>query len=201
MPQSTTALNRILSWSYARWVTSLGVAVILAGCASTPPPLPLEEQKNYLQTADTWTARGRFGAQLPDKYYKGFARLDSTASGFKLKLSGPLGLGGQTISGLWRDTQVTTGSGRKKRSIHWHEIGLPLPHPAALRTWLLGFAPQNSQSVTLDFMGRNRSFVYQGWQVEYLQYRLTKGIWLPTRIRLKQEQQSTLLVIKHWKLR
>ena len=73
---------------------------------------------------------------------------------------------------------------------------LPLEH---LTHWVRGLpGPLQITPENLDDKGRLSQFSYNGWQVEYREYREVGGRELPRQIILENEQVWLKLILRSW---
>ncbi|MNW06398.1 Outer-membrane lipoprotein LolB precursor [compost metagenome] len=62
-------------------------------------------------------------------------------------------------------------------------------------------APTSKSRVTLDADSHLSQLDQDGWRVEYANYRLQHGYWLPERLKLFGQNIDITLVIKEWQPR
>lgn len=180
-------------------------ALLCGGCGAfqSAKPLTRAQQVERLDRAQIWEVKGKFSSSSlkieKGKRFKGSINLKIVPKGFRMIVAGPLGVGRQRIIGLWSQQEVhlTTTAGYQALDL---ELG-GLPHPSALRRWLLGLPATRGLITSQDALGRNLYFSENGWEVTYLEYVEYKGISLPMRIRFTSKESNALIAISRWKLR
>lgn len=188
-----------------RILLPLLLVALCSSCTLFRPPEPLTraEQVQRLDQMQVWEVKGKFSSSSErieeGKRFKGSLGLKIIPKGFRMIVSGPLGVGRQKILGLWSQHQVhlNTAAGYQALDL---ELG-GLPHPRALRRWLLGLPNTEGLETSQDALGRNLFFRENGWEVTYLEYVEYKGISVPQRIRFASDESNALIAISQWKLK
>jgi outer membrane lipoprotein LolB len=124
-----------------RWLVSLVVAALLAGCASRPP---LQANENPAQTADSQLWQGRLAIKVhttPVQATQANFALQGSSEAGELQLSGPLGSAAALIR--WTPLEATVKQGGGERSYpNLAALVQDLTHTdipvAALFAWLQG---------------------------------------------------------------
>ena len=179
---------------------------LLGACASAPqapthsPTHLMSEQIGRVLALKEWQVKGNFSLRLKgeNKGFKGSLRLRHYPNTYSLSLAGPLGYGRQTMRGYWNKNIVHLTSGEETEQIPIQKLGVP--HPRALRRWLIGRPTTEARDVVKDSIGRSLSFRDHGWQVKYGTYEKVAGVWLPKRIQLRGPDFTALVGIRSWTL-
>jgi outer membrane lipoprotein LolB len=199
-------------------------ALLLAACAGVPERLPEANIQAAWQThsaaigaLDTWKAQGRVGLRTPDDSGSASLTWVRTPAGQTIDLVGPFGGGrvhlvqdkrGATLKSGSREYRAADATQLLQRATGWH---LPL---AGLDYWVRGLPEPGRATLDFDTYGRLKTLVQSGWTVEYLDYRRTDNLELPTKLVLtrrftggeagRSETQAgsveVRLVIQHWTL-
>jgi outer membrane lipoprotein LolB len=149
-----------------------------------------------LLALDRWEARGRIAARREgDRPDGGQASIEWQQAGPTtiVVLRGPFGAGGYQVTSGPAGLAVRSAAGEAViddpspdaagRWFH-RELGWTFP-VASVRYWLLGVAdPAAAASEVRDAEGRLALLRQHGWDVSYLEYRESAGLWLPRRMTL-----------------
>jgi len=111
----------------------------------------------------------------------------------RLRLDGPLGIGGGELSWETADDAVIAALER--------QLGVPLP-AASLRYWLLGVPDPHLPNESLQLVDERVTSLQQaGWTLRYSRYAQVTGrqFELPARIDIEREQLALRLVIDEWR--
>jgi outer membrane lipoprotein LolB len=69
----------------------------------------------------------------------------------------------------------------------------------SLRYWILGVPdPSSPAAEVIDVERRLASLQQSGWQIEYTDYAVVKGEWLPGRMTLLRDDVRVRLIVDHW---
>lgn len=203
------------------WATSLLLALLLQGCASTldtPLTLTLTQPPNWQETIaqisalDHWEFSGKIGVRVPERIDSAVInRWQQEDTHFTIDLSSAIfGLGATRIEGN-PDFITMTESGedpvtsyRPKELIQQH-IGWPLPI-SQLRYWVKGIpAPVQSskdqiKELKFDDSGQLSQLNQNGWQINYSKYSRLNNVNLPRKVVLRQQQAKITVIINEWQL-
>ena len=179
---------------------------LLGACASDPqtstynPTRLMSDQIGRVLALEEWQVKGNFSLKLrgENKGIKGSLRLRHYPNTYSLSLAGPLGYGRQTLRGYWNEDTVHVTSGDETEQVPIQK--LRVPHPRALRRWLVGRPTSQARDVVKDSIGRSLFFRDQGWQVRYGLYERVGGVWLPKRIQLRGPDFTAVVGIRNWNL-
>jgi outer membrane lipoprotein LolB len=180
--------------------------VLLAGCATLPPPaLSWPERRSALQQLADFQLRGRVAVAAADGGFNAGVRWAQRGAAARIELSAPLGVGAARIEQSGDAVVLTTSRGARLTGPEasetlQREFGFQPPF-TSLRYWLLGtLDPSLPAEETLDGAERLARLVQDGWTVDYADYRLTAGQWLPRRVTLRREAVRVRLLVQSWRL-
>lgn len=188
-------------------------ALLLAGCAAAPPPLPdvspeqaLEARLKRLRELQSWTLTGRVGANNGKDSLSASMRWIQTRERYRIRLSGPLGQGLVEVTGseagvALRNAERQTFYASTPEVLLSERFGWRLP-VSGLRYWILG-QPVPGAAVErrrLDAYGRLTRLDQSGWRIEYLEYEDVGGMELPSRINLEHRELKARIAVRHWQL-
>lgn len=191
------------------------LAVLLVGCAGFGPRESVEgpgntsawkTHKAEITALDGWQISGKIGIRAPQDSGSGTLFWLQRQDYFDIRLSGPLGRGATRLTG--RPDAVSlevAGQGRfeadSPEALVEAQLGWQLP-VSHLLWWVRGLpAPDSRSRLGLDSESRLARLEQDGWQVEYLSYRIEDGYALPERIKLQGRDLQITLVIKDWQPR
>lgn len=189
----------------------LCLAVLLAGCAAGPRPLPDDRQAAWqelrarLEALEGWHAEGRLSVRMDgDGGQAGFTWVETRDAGFQLRLSGPWGQGAARLRGGDGAAELRSGDGYRyagddARSLLARVYGWDIP-VAGLRSWLIGL-PADGADYTLDRFGRLATLDRGGWHIEYRRYRRVGDLDLPAVLRARNAAADTevRVVVDDWR--
>ena len=196
------------------------MAVDPMSITETPRSLWQQRQKE-LATVVNWDLKGRLAVSAG-------ARSDSASLIWKhsgtehdIQLFGPFGGGRVNISQNLDRAILADGSGQEIKGLSAEEVlfnALDWSVPfTEMSYWVRGLpAPGEHDGIGLDYSGRARYLIQQGWKIEYLEYHTFENVELPNRIVIRtmpgtvalDHGDSTLvdpisvkLVIRAWRVR
>jgi outer membrane lipoprotein LolB len=182
------------------------LALLLAGCASLPPPAgDWPARRDALLALDRWTLTGRVAVARGDDGFSGSVQWRQQGTVAEIDVRGPLGAGALAIRQDGDTLVVTDTDGRRldgeaAREATATYVGAPLPF-AELRFWLLGTpAPGSPHAETLNASQQIAALEQSGWQVRYDRYSLQDGLMLPTRLELRAGELRLRFVVSAWQL-
>jgi len=168
--------------------------VVLAGCATLPPPAaPL--------AGDAFEVTGRFAARQGAVGGSGRIQWRHTETDDDLVVSNPVGQGIARITRRDGVYTLETADGRRFTStdadaLAAQAFGWPLP-VSGLPDWLRGRpVPGKPAKVERGASGEPRLLVQDGWQVEYLAFE--EGGSLPTRLKVSRGDLDLRFGIESW---
>lgn len=184
---------------------------LLVGCAtSTYTEAPSEDrrmgdweaQKTRLEALESWQASGKVGIRTPEQSES--ANLDWTQSSerYRLSVSGPWGAARNTLEGGPDGVTLANGDGTFEAStpeaLMQQQLGWSLP-VSSLDDWVRGRPdPDRTFDIRHDERGFPAMLEQNGWQIEYRDWSLADGLWLPRRMVMTYEDIRTTLIIHRW---
>jgi outer membrane lipoprotein LolB len=184
------------------------LALLLAGCATTPVPVKVISPDSFPDTSalpDPWQLTGRISlTQGETGWHAGVDWLEQ-ADSFRLRVSGPLGQGGFLLTGnpegvLLRDAEQRVYAAADTDALLTQVTGWVLP-VAGLRYWVRGIPdPDVLFEAEVDDAGRLARLVQAGWTIRYTRYHTAAdGRW-PARLALARDDVAVRMVIDQWQL-
>jgi outer membrane lipoprotein LolB len=191
---------------------SWALLLLLAGCATLRtdlPPLSAEQQREHLQSLDTFEFTGRVRVAMGSQ--------DSTASiawkqrrqAASVRLTSMLGVGGIRIQYSPERLQLETGDRLKYRDdeaeqLLVRELGF-VPPFGALRYWVLGLPAPESRANANGDAGSLQLREQQGWRISYDQYMEVQTaagvVRLPRQLVATRDALRLRLVIDRWRIK
>ncbi len=190
-------------------------ALLLAGCATQRvaaptggPPDPA--RRAALQAMPAYSLRGQLAASNGSEGFS--AQLDWRQQGEAAHavLRAPLGVGGAELDyagGLLRyrgnDGRRLEGGAAEEALARSLGFAPPL---ASLRYWLLGVPDPGAEAAgdagaeQADARGRPQHLAQSGWRLDFADYALAQGQWLPGRVTLERAPLRLKLRVLHWEL-
>ncbi len=189
----------------------LALIALLAACAIPGgvelPELPdWESRSRVLGGVDEWEFAGRIGVSAGDEGFNGQLWWRQDGSVFRVRISGPLGIGTVFINGNRRELTVTDRDG-VVTELHDAEVelrqmyGWTIP-VTSLRYWALGIPdPASPAETEFSTDGRLVKLRQQNWEVDITQYREGGGQLMPRRLTAVNDDVKVRLVIDNWVFR
>jgi outer membrane lipoprotein LolB len=189
----------------------LGLAALLAGCV-TPGGVELPELSDWesrtqvLGGVDEWEFAGRIGVSAGDEGFNGQLWWRQDGSVFRVRISGPLGIGTVFINGNRRELTVTDRDGvvteLDDAEVELRQMyGWTIP-VTSLRYWALGIPdPASPAETEFGADGRLVKLRQQNWEVVITQYREGGGQLMPRRLTAVNDDVKVRLVIDNWVFR
>jgi outer membrane lipoprotein LolB len=120
-----------------------------------------------------------------------------------LQIIGPLGAWRAQLNSSPKGASLVASNGQEfhaktlenlmEQNLHWY---LPVEK---LKFWVFGLPlPNVPAKFTRNAAGQISTIEQAGWQVQYQDYQVVRGMLLPSRIHLIHGSQKILLVIQHW---
>lgn len=200
---------------FLRHLITFSLIALLAGCTGfgsreavegQGSPQLWREHKQQLSTLDGWQINGKVGIRAPKDSGSGTLFWLQRQDYYDIRLSGPLGRGAARLTG--RPGQVVLEVANQGRfeaqspeTLLAEQLGWELP-VSHLVWWVRGLpAPDSKSRLTLDGNSRLASLEQDGWQVEYSNYSLQNGYWLPERLKMHGQNLDVTVVLKEWQPR
>ncbi len=189
----------------------LTLVALLAGCV-TPrsielPDLPdWQTRKDLLIGVDEWEFAGRIGVSAGDVGFNGQLWWRQDGIVFRVRISGPLGVGTVFINGDRRELTVTDRDGTVTELVDAEVelrqmYGWTIP-VTSLRFWALGIPdPASPADAEFSADGQLSKLRQQNWQVDFTQYREGGGQLMPRRLTAVSDDVKVRLVIDKWTFR
>lgn len=193
-------------WPQAR--LSLAILVLLvAGCTTAPRQLPESDfsvQQKQLQALDDWRVEGKIGLRADGRGSSAQLNWQQQQDYYKLRLSGPLGIGTVLVNGSDAGVELRNKDGVYQAAspelLLQQLTGWQIPI-TALRYWARGLPspdlPVEQQEVEL---GRLASLQQGGWHIDYRDFTLVKGLWLPSKMVMTRPETQLTLLYQRWQL-
>jgi outer membrane lipoprotein LolB len=183
------------------------VAGLLAACRTLPPqPVAVqswEARRATLQGRDHFQIKGRVGVAAGQEGFTAGLRWVQDGTRSQIALDGPLGVGGMSVSTDGTTLTLVNARGERldsdaARAELRARLGFDAPL-ASLRFWILGVPdPSVPMAEVVDVEGRLTSLQQNDWQIEYADYVVVKGEWLPGRMTLRRADVRVRLIVDHW---
>jgi len=183
--------------------------LLLAGCQtlSVPEPQDWPQRRASLQAIQQFQFNGRLAVAAGNEGFSAGLRWQQRQQRSELKLQSPLGFNaaqidydGGSLRIIGNDGAVLEGAAAESGLIDALGFAPPLP---SLRYWLLGSSDPAAAVAAeewLDDMQRLARLAQDGWLIEYDEYQVVGGRWLPRRMTLHRDTVRVRLVINRWQL-
>jgi outer membrane lipoprotein LolB len=188
-------------------VMALGVASFIAGCKTLPQPTANSEsweaRRVALQAHEHFEIKGRVAVAAGQEGFTATLRWIQNGLQSQLALEGPLGVGGVHVTTDGTALSVVNAHGERldsdaARAELKTRLGFDAPL-TSLRYWILGVPdPSSPAAEVIDVERRLASLQQSGWQIEYTDYAVVKGEWLPGRMTLLRDDVRVRLIVDHW---
>ena len=189
----------------------LFLTALISGCVTSkslelPELSDWETRQDILAGVDEFEFAGRIGVHAGDEGFNGqfWWRQDGVV--FRVRISGPLGVGTVFINGDRREITVTDADG-VVTELHDAEADLRQMYGwtipvTSLRFWALGIPdPASPAETEFDDDGRLSKLHQRNWQVDITQYSESAGQLLPRRLTAVNNDVKVRLVIDNWVFR
>lgn len=186
--------------------------IFLSACSpgkNTAEPIILSQEAqgsdwNQVQiySLDHWSLTGRIALQFEGQVEVGTLVWDQADTAYQIFLYGPAGLGGVRIQGGPGSVVIKSHLGLKKadsaEALIQELYGWDFPVswlPFWIKAVPMPFEPFEIQSTP---EGLPIQLQQGGWTVTYADYRLVKGVALPTRVQLTHALMKITIKIQRW---
>lgn len=186
---------------------SLSLVLLLAGCQTLPrKPAAIQgwdARRAELQQKQQYAFNGRVAVALAQEGFNAQLRWQQQGARSQLALNGPFGAGGVAIAFEDGKLEVRDARGRELDSEAARQelvtrLGFEPPFEN-LRYWVLGVPdPVGRADVLLDTEQRLSKLLQNDWLVEYDEYSVAGGAWLPRRITLRHDGVRVRLLVENW---
>lgn len=194
---------------------SLGLMLLLAGCASlespfdraakapTNKPLSSKTRASQLSHMESWTTRGSVSISYRGKTDIGSFVWHQRGLAYDFRTYGPLNSGSVRIEGrpgkatLWKDPR-NPRTARSPEALMQQEVGWYLPL-SNLRYWSRGLAaPGMPGRKRFDQYGHLAFLEQQGWAIDYQRYQAVGDRDLPRNIVMSHGELRVKIIFKEW---
>ena len=196
----------------ARMFLSISIAVLISGCITIPKPdISPSSASEVLHQAhlqdiagiDQFSLNGRIGVQAEGKGFSGGLTWQHDKVHDDIALFSPLGGQVAIIKKTAKNVTFEDAKGNSITAIDAEiltqsTLGWKLPL-TGLVDWSLG-RPRDSAIIasSWDEQGHLSSLKQDGWDIQYQNYAIQNGYFLPRKIVLKNDKVNLKLLIENW---
>jgi outer membrane lipoprotein LolB len=185
------------------------LALLLVTACATPPRQPPESDfslhQKQLQALDNWQVEGKIGLRSDGRGNSAQLSWQQQQDHYKLRLSGPLGIGTVLVDGNDHGVQLRTRDGVYRAAspelLLEQLTGWQIP-VSALQFWARGLPspdlPIQQQRVEL---GRLANLQQGGWHIDYLDFTRIDDLWLPRKMVMNRPQTRLTLLYHNWQFK
>ncbi len=185
-------------------LAALGV-LLVAACATPGRQLPasdFELQQKQLQALDNWQVEGKIGLRSNGRGNSAQLNWQQQQGHYRLRLSGPLGIGTVLVDGNDQGVQLRTREGVYRAAspelLLEQLTGWKIP-VSALQYWARGLPspdlPIEQQRVEL---GRLSLLQQGGWSIDYRDFVQVQDLWLPRKMVMNRPETQLTLLYHNW---
>ncbi len=202
----------LLKW--LRTSAALAAFLLLAACASTPPPSEPDkvddpiaafgQRQGLLSVMQNWSANGRLGLSTSNESINANVRWQQkNDERYTIRLSGPFGVGATELHGdpgfVAIETEDKVHTAATPEDLVEEVVGWRIP-VSGLRHWLLGLVAPGIEieDMRLDEFGRLEYLEQAGWQIQYKRYSETAMLDMPTKVFMDSERLKARIVVHEW---
>lgn len=197
----------LTSCPYIKQTLSVFILIIfLVGCATPPKPTVILNSAAHqlsLQQQDHWLIKGKLGFKSPEKKQSASFRWQQTQDQYQLNMTSIIGTSLLNMQG--DDDGVTlvaddeTYQDSDPSHLIWRVTGWQIP-VEKLRFWIKG-QHQNKDKVITSEQGWVSQLQpicnnCENWIINYNNYKLVDGIWLPHKVVLNNNLNNSQLLIR-----
>jgi outer membrane lipoprotein LolB len=193
--------------SRAALVTLFALATFVSGCRTLPQaPVAAESwevRRSALQGREHFQIKGRVAVAAGEEGFTANLHWAQNGTQAQLALDGPLGVGGMHVTSDGATLTLVNARGERldseaARTELRARLGFDAPL-ASLRYWILGVPDPSTPAVEIvDVERRLTSLQQNDWQIDYADYVVVKGEWLPGRMTLHRADVRVRLIVDHW---
>jgi outer membrane lipoprotein LolB len=186
---------------------TLVLALLLTGCRTLPgpaaPSAAWEVRRAALQARDHFQIKGRVAIAAGQDGFTASIRWVQIGKQSEVAIDGPLGVGGVRVTTDGATLSVVNARGERldseaARAELKSRLGFDAPLQS-LRFWILGVPdPSGPADENVDVGQRLTGLQQNGWQIDYADYVVMKGEWLPGRMTLRSAAVRVRLIVDHW---
>lgn len=183
--------------------------LFMSGCSlipqekiSMPTSVSWEEHQSNVRQINHWVATGKIGIRTQDDSQSASLFWQQNQQAYKIRISGPLGQGGATISGDQHSATLEIPGEQPIAAASAEELldlrlGWQIPVTDA-QYWIKGMPSPNSTYDTQLYDNRLAKLTQQGWNIEYHDYIEANNISLPGKLTLTRKDLKLTLIIGNW---
>jgi outer membrane lipoprotein LolB len=179
---------------------------LLTGCTTPPKPiisLNSTAHQLSLEKQDHWSIRGKLGFKSPEKKQSANFRWQQTQQQYQLNMTSIIGTSLVNMQGNEKDVILIaddeTYQDTDPSHLIWRVTGWQIP-VEKLRFWIKGQHQKNDQIVTSEqgWVSQLQPICYEcgNWLINYDNYKLVEGIWLPHKVVLINNVNNSQLLIR-----
>jgi outer membrane lipoprotein LolB len=179
----------------------------LAACRSlgTGPAVSWPERRAALQAVERYSFSGQLAVATASEGFSAALRWQQQGVASELLLRAPLGVGGARVNFDGIALQLIGADGTRSEGEAAHAQLVKMlgfePPLTSLRFWLLGVPDPSATALeSLDAAERLAQLQQGDWQVDYGEYGLSGGQWLPRQLSLRRGALRMKLHIAQWRL-
>jgi len=198
-----------------RPLAALAGALLLSGCAITPPKnlpeLTASQQQAVLSELSAYALDGRVAVRAGDKGWQANVHWQQRGDVSEVRLSGPFGAGALKLRLQGTELQMTDSRGHRLQGEEAdnalrEQLGF-VPPLTSLRYWLLGL-PDPALQADASTGGADATamqFDQQDWHLRYEDFRgevVARGkLSMPRKLTATRDAIRLRLVVDRWRLR
>ncbi len=182
--------------------------LLISGCSTlldyTPQQTSWQQREQQLQQFDRWQVEGRIALRTEDDSWSGSLHWQQLSQLYDIRISGPFGQGGISLSGDRYRVVLTTSDGsiignQGAEQLMYQQLGWRVPVDS-LRYWMVGRPSPDSPTlqVVYDEYGRIQQLQQDDWKIDYKRYMSYQQLELPGKIFITNHHLSVKLVVDHW---
>ncbi len=182
----------------------------LAGCGTLSKPtvsLNSTVHQLSLKQQESWLIKGKIGFRNSEKNQSANFRWQQNQQQYQLNLTSIIGTSLLNLKGDKKGVTLTTDDEIYQDSdpsyLIWRVTGWQIP-VEKLRLWVKG-QHQKNDKVLISSQG----WIYQlrpmcdnckNWLINYDNYKLVDGIWLPHKVSLQNDNNQLIIRVNKWEL-
>lgn len=182
------------------------ILVLLAGCASLPPPedaVSWQTHSDQLEGVTSWEVQGKIAFRNAEHAESASLSWVQSDQESRLSLQGPLGLGATKLYSDGIILEISQGDHTERHTLsssgtapQYSQWDLPL---SALHHWIKGIPAPGIKVTSLETEeGLLQRLAQQGWTVNYEQYKQFGSYTLPTRLQVSRGDTEARVIIRQW---
>jgi outer membrane lipoprotein LolB len=188
-------------------VSPLLLLLWLGACRSLAPlpALSWPERRAALQAVERYSFSGQLAVATASEGFSATLRWQQDGVASDLLLRAPLGVGGARVNFDGADLHLIAADGTRSSGEAAHDQLVKIlgfePPLTSLRFWLLGVPDPSTTAIeSLDSAAHLAQLQQGDWQVDYGEYGLSGGQWLPRQLSLRRGALRMKLHIAQWRV-